>query len=279
MAMTIRELLRKKLTQEELSLVPTSFDIMGSKEKAVAIIEIPKELEKKQGIIARAIMKKHRNVKGVLRKSSPIKGVHRVRDYELIGGNKSTEIVHAENNCRFLLDPRTVYFAPRESTERLRIAEQVRDNDRVMVFFAGVGPFPIVIGKKSNPSRIIAVEINPTAVGYLWKNIRLNKSEKIEVIMGDVSGSVSGFYGQCDRVLMPLPEKSSEYLGEAIKCLKPGGVCYFYCFSGDDLDGKKENILFIAKSLKKKIRFIGSQKVLPYGPRIWKYRIDFELVL
>ncbi|MBI4174762.1 MAG: class I SAM-dependent methyltransferase family protein, partial [Candidatus Aenigmarchaeota archaeon] len=85
--MTIKELLKKKLTTEELALVPSSFDLMGSKEKAVAIIDIPKELEPKQDIIARAIMKKHKNVKGVLKKASPIRGVYRTRDYVLISGS------------------------------------------------------------------------------------------------------------------------------------------------------------------------------------------------
>lgn len=276
--MTIKELLRKKLTPEELSLVPSSFDIMGNKDRAVAIIEIPKELELRELLIAKAIMKKHKNVKSVLRKASPIKGVYRTREYTLIAGSKKTEIVHAENNCRFLLDPQIVYFSPRESTERQRIAEQVRDGDVVMIFFAGVGPFPIVMERKAKPSKIIAVEINPAAVEYFWKNVKLNKSEKIEVILGDVTGNVEQYYGQCDRVLMPLPEKSADYLAEAIRCLKPAGVCYFYCFSGEDLDEKKEKISLIARSLKKKIRFLGAQKVLPYGVRIWKYRIDFELV-
>lgn len=277
--MTIKELLKKKLTDQELAKLPSSFDIIGNKEKAVAVVEIPKELEEKEIIIAKAIMKKHKNVKSVLKKASPIKGVYRTREYFLVAGSKKTEVVHAENNCRFLLDPQSVYFSPRESTERLRVAEQVRDGDVVMIFFAGVGPFPLVIEKKAKPSKIIAIEINPAAVDYFWKNIKLNKSRSIEVILGDVTGNVEQFYGKCDRVLMPLPEKSIEYLPDALKCLKPGGVCYFYCFSTEqELDDKKEKIQSIAKSMKRKIRFLGVQRVLPYGPRIWKYRIDFELV-
>lgn len=276
--MTIRELLRKKLTDQELSMVPSSFDLIGSREKAVAIIEIPKELEEKEKIIANAIMKKHRNVKSVLKKMSPVRGIYRTRDYVLIAGSKNTEVTHSESGCRFLLDPQQVYFSPRESTERIRVAERVRDGEVVMVFFAGVGPLPVVIGKKSRPSKIIAIEMNPIAVEYMRKNIRLNKSQLIEVVIGDVKSSVEPYYGQCSRVLMPLPEKSEEYLPEAIRCLKPGGVCHFYCFSSDDLDDKKEKLKQAVKLMKKKIVFSGMQKVLPYGPRIWKYRIDFEMV-
>jgi len=74
-----------------------------------------------------------------------------------------------------------------------------------------------------------------------------------------------------------LPERSIEYVKEALTCLKPGGVCHFYCFA-TDTDDKKDKIKQTAKLMKKKIKFIEEQKVLPYGPKIWKYRLDFELI-
>ena len=136
----------------------------------------------------------------------------------------------------------------------MRIVEKVREGETVMIFFAGVGPFAIEIEKKAKPEKIVAIEINPSAVQYFWKNIKLNKSEKIEVLMGDVSGNVEAYSGKCDRVLMPLPERSIEYIKEAITCLKLGGICHFYCFSGSDLDDKKDKIKQAAKSMKKKIK-------------------------
>ena len=277
--MTIKDLLKKKLTPDELALLPSSFDLIGSKEKAVAIIEIPKELEAKEKLVARALMKKHKNVKTVLKKASPIKGFYRTRDYNLIAGNKNTEVVHVENGCKFIIDPQLAYFSPRESTERMRVAEKVKDGETVMVFFAGVGPFAIEIEKKARPEKIIAVEINPMAVQYFWKNIKLNKSSIIEVVLGDVAGNVGAYHGKCDRIIMPLPERSIEYIDEALSCLRLGGVCHFYCFSEESaIDDKKEKIKQIAKSMKKKIKILGEQKVLPYGPKIWKLRIDFELI-
>ena len=279
MVMTLKELLKKKLTEQELSLLPSSFDLMGGKEKAVAIIEMPKELEPKEKIIAQALMKKHKNVKTVMKKASPIKGVYRTRDYTVITGNKNTEVTHIESGCKFIIDPQLAYFSPRESTERMRVAEKVKEGETIMVFFAGVGPFPIVIEKRAKPSRIIAIEINPVAVESFWKNIRINKSKIIEIVLGDVASSVENYNGMCDRVLMPLPERSIEYIREAITCLKHGGVCHFYCFSDEStLDDKKNKIVQIAKSMKKKIKFVEGQKVLPYGPKIWKYRLDFELI-
>ena len=213
----------------------------------------------------------------MLKKSSPIKGVFRTRDYALIAGLKDTEVTHIESGCRFLVDPQKAYFSPRESAERLRIAERIRDGEVIMVFFAGVGPLPIIIEKKAKPSAIIAVEINPAAVEYMMKNLKLNKAALTDVMLGDVSGNIDAYRGKCDRVLMPLPEKSEEYLKEAIECLRPGGICHFYCFA-KETDEKKDKIRAVAKEMKKKIKFVGDQQVLPYGPRIWKWRIDFEVL-
>src|SRR3989344_5372747 len=277
--MTYKDLLKKKLTAEELKLLPSSFDIIGNKDKAVAIVEIPQELKKRSTLIANAIVKKHKNVKTVLHKGSPIKGEYRTRDYRIVKGSKNTEVTHAENGCRFLIDLQVAYFSPRESTERMRVVDKVLEGETVMVFFAGIGPFAIEIEKKAKPAKIIAVEINPHAVDYFWKNITLNKCKLIDVLLGDVKDSVADYHAKCDRVIMPLPERSLEYVDDAIRCLKPRGVCNFYCFSDErTLDEKKNRIEEIAKSMKKKIRFLHVQKVLPYGPKIWKYRIDFEVL-
>mgnify|MGYP001567238654 CR=1 FL=1 len=92
--MTIKEILKGRLTKKELEYVPSSFDIIGSKEKAIAIIELDDKIKKKAKTIANAIMRKHKNVKSVLLKASPRSGVFRTRDYKIIAGIKNTEVTH-----------------------------------------------------------------------------------------------------------------------------------------------------------------------------------------
>ena len=272
----LKDLLKKKLTKKELALVPSSFDIIGNRDKAVAIIDVPPELKKKQKLIATALMRQHKNVKTVLAKMSPRKGKYRIMELKIIKGKKDTEVMHIESGCRFLLDPKKVYFSPREGSERLRIAELANEKETIAVFFAGIGPFAIIIAKKAKPKKVIGIDINPDAVEYFKENIRLNKLENTEAILGDVKKEAEKFYGLCDRVLMPLPETSSEYLEEAIKCLKKNGICHFYCFAEEDkIKENKKTVLVAAKKLKRKIKFLEVTKVLPYGPRIWKTRIDF----
>jgi tRNA (guanine37-N1)-methyltransferase len=276
--MALKELLREKLTKAEMKLVPTSFDVLGSKDKAVAIIELDSRIVKRAKIIANALMRHHKNVKSVLLKASPRTGILRTREYKLIAGDKNTEVIHIENGCRFLLDPTKAYFSSREGTERMRIVSRVKENEHVLVLFAGVGPFAIEIARKAKPLKVVGIEINPIAADYFRKNIRLNKLANAEAVEGNVLEHAHSYHGFADRVLMPLPEKSIEYLEEAIKCTALGGVVHFYCFAKENEISKvKRKISAVALSIGRNAKFLEVQKVLPYGPGIWKYRIDFSV--
>ncbi len=273
--MSLKDFFKSKLTKKQLKLVPNSFDIVGSREKAVAIVEIKDGVNKKQ--IASAIMKLHKNVRTVLEKASPRTGVYRVSRLEIIKGSRNTEVVHKECGFRFKVDPRKAYFSVREAAERERVAKQIKKKETVMVFFAGIGPFAIHAGKKAG--KVIGIEINPDAAEYFEENVKMNKLTSITVIPGDVKEKAIPYYGKCDRVIMPLPESSHVFLSDAIKCLKPKGVCHFYCFATEEGLGEKKNLVRkTAKILKKKIKFSGVRKVLPWGPGIYKYRIDFSVL-
>ncbi len=267
--MALKDLLKNKLTKKELSLVPASFDIIGNREKAVAIIEIPKELKRKSAV-ATALMRQHKNVKSVLNKEAPRSGVYRTYKLKLIKGCKNTEVIHNESGFRFLLDPRKVYFSPRESTERVRIADKVNSKETVMVFFAGAGPFPVVLAKKAKC--VVGIEINPKAIEYFRENIKLNKLNNVSAVLGDVKEKAKSYYGKCDRVLMPLPEKSADYLEYAIKCLKRKGMVHLYCFANREKTSEKKREIKAAANAKIAVKSVS--RVLPYGPGIWKYRVD-----
>ena len=116
------------------------------------------------------------------------------------------------------------------------------------------------------------------AADYFRKNVRLNKLNNIEVIEGNVLEHAPRYYGFADRLLMPLPEKSLEYLAEAIKCTTIGGVVHFYCFAKEnEIAEVKKKIKAVASSVNRSAKFLEVQKVLPYGPGIWKCRIDFAV--
>ncbi len=277
--MSLKQLLKKSIPKRLHAKIPTSFDIIGNREKAVAIVGMPKELYRYRAKIAAAIMKQHKNVFTVLDKGTPRKGIFRVRDYKLLAGSTNTEVLHNESSCRLLLDPRKVYFSPREGTERLRIAAAIKNKETVMVFFAGIGPFAIIISKKADAKKVIGIEINPTAVEYFRKNIEMNKCRNMEVVAGDVKNKSKDYANLCDRVVMPLPESSLAYLPEALSCTKKSGMIHIYLFSAEDeVKNKKAQIRNIAKRAGKKISFMGKTNVLPYGPGIWKMRLDIKVI-
>lgn len=275
----LKEMLRGKVPDSVLNKLPTSFDIVGSREGAVAIVEVPEDVKEYEKMIGEAIMHIHRNVRVVLAKESAREGIFRTRRYRVIAGSGSTEVIHKEHGYRLKLDPTKVYFSPREATERLRVASQVAPGETVMVFFAGVGPYALAIAKRQpRVQKIIAIEINPKAYDYLVENIRLNRLEGlIEPVLGDVKKEASRWFGLCDRVVMPLPRGAYMFLDEAYNCLKPqGGIIHFYYWSGeDDLYSKAYYLLERNANLHGFCcMLLAARKVSPYAPRVYKVAVD-----
>jgi tRNA (guanine37-N1)-methyltransferase len=279
--MKIKDILKSQLSEEELELVPRSFEIIGSKEKAVAIVEIPKELEEKKELIANAIMKLNKNVKSVLRKVSGRKGELRLREYELIAGDKNTEVFHKEYGCLFKLDPQKVYFSPREASERQRIAKKVKAGENVLVMFSGILPFGIVIAKtQPKVKKVIGIEINPIAHEYAKENVRINKVSHLVIpILGDVREKCKELKEKFDRIVMPLPFGSENFLDIALKCIKDGGIIHFYSIGEEkNLFGNAEKVIEEnVKKAGKKFVILEEKKLFPYKPRAHKICIDFKI--
>ncbi len=210
-----------------------AFDILGD----IAIVEPGTDGEK--------FLKEHKNVNVVLIKKGEVEGEFRIRDYEvaasrpearnfddipaLLRPRKITETIHRENRCRFKVDPTEAYFSVRLGTERARIAKMVKEGERVLVMFAGVGPYPITIAKIAKPELVVGVEINPYAVLFFEDNIMLNKCEgNVKAIEGDVKNVVPKLKETFDRVVMPLPKDSENFLYLATKKIKKGGMIHLY---------------------------------------------------
>jgi tRNA (guanine37-N1)-methyltransferase len=260
----------------------SGFDLLGSKEKSVAIVEIAEEDESREKEIAEEIMRKNKNVRAVLKKGSARKGEYRTRTYKLLAGDRDTEILHKEHGYSLKVDPQKAYFSVREGTERQRIAAQVKKGEIVMLMFAGVGPYAIAIGKRQpEVGKIIAVETNPAAVEYMRTNIRINKlSHKITPVLGDVKKVCGKWYEKCNRIIMPLPLGAEEFLDDAIKCSKSGAVVYFYT-SGDKDNLYESGEKAIDEKLKKADRaykIMNRRVVLPYSPGCYKVCIEFKIL-
>jgi len=227
----LRKRQRKKLSNtlslEGTSKVYNSFDVVGD----IAIIRMPPASRVSAETVAKAILKRHLNVKTVLLQTSPVSGDLRLRRLTHVAGENKTITVHKEFGCSFVVDVAECYFSPRLSHERMRIAKLVASNETVVNMFAGVGCFSIIIAKHANPKKVFSIDVNLAAVQFMQENIRLNRVYgKITPLLGDSKEIVnSRLQKLADRVLMPLPEKALEYLPYALAALKSaGGWIHYY---------------------------------------------------
>ena len=138
-----------------------NFDIIGN----IAIIKT--DGMKKQEIVKQAKeLLKRPNIKTVVEKATRFKGRLRTIKTKHLAGEKDTIAICKENNCIFKLDIEKCYFSSRLSNERLEVANMIKKKDRVLVMFAGVAPFSIVIAKNSQAKKIFSNEINKKANEY-----------------------------------------------------------------------------------------------------------------
>lgn len=268
------------LRKDKKLKIPSSFDIIGSREKAIAIVEIPKNLKDRKLEIAKALMERHKNVKTVLEKISERKGRLRLREYSLIFGDPNTEVLHKEYGYLLKLDPQKVYFSPREATERQRIASQVKAKEKVLVMFCGVAPYCIAIAKAQPLAKVFGIEINKDACKYAVENIRINKVfNRVFIFQGDVKDIMPKMKFKFDRIVMPLPKGGYRYLDLAVQKIKKGGIIHFYYW------GRENKLFERAKNLVekrvskfgKKFKILNFKKVLPYAPKKWKIVLDLKI--
>ena len=243
--MKLKEALKGVLDDSELKKVVKSYDIIGD----TILIRVHSDLESKRGIIAEALHKIYPHVRSIA--AVPLYAhtdrVYRTRDLEVIWGDEDMETTHKESGCLFKVNPKRVFFSPRLSYERMRVASKVMAGETIINMFSGVGCFSIIIARMQPQTKIYSIDVNPYAYEYMNENVRLNRMEgRVIPILGDVREELkkSGLEGVADRVLMPLPEEAHSFLPLAVRALKldkegAGGVIHYYDVStgrkGDDL--------------------------------------------
>ena len=265
------ELLEDELSHDEIDTLRTSFDTIGD----IVILEIPENLEDKKQIIGDAAHKFTKR-RSIYMKKSAIKGTTRVRDLEFLSGIDDSVTIHKEHGARLKLDVREVYFSPRLATERNRVMESVKEGDRILDMFCGIGPFPIVIARNKNVD-ITAVDINESAIRYLDENISLNKLKgSITTYCGDVREVSKGFKTKFDRIIMNLPGLAPEFLDLAVSLAKDGGVIHYYEFSNGFSQGIEEAQIACEKQ-NKDVEILNTRKVKSTSPGMWHVVIDCKI--
>ncbi len=276
---TLKDVVKPFVPRELWDKIPRSFDIIGSRSGAVAIIEIPPELEDYKVLIGEAIIKLNRNVRAVLRRVGAREGEFRLYKYEVLVPGP-TEVIHKEDNYLIRVDPTKAYFSPRDQGDREDIARQVMPGEVVLYPFAGVGPYAIAILKRQPLTRlVIAIELNEYAYNYMLSNIKLNKLEgRILPLHGDAARLMDLFHN-VDRVLLTLPLGAHRFLRQALTCVRKGGIVHFYHL------GVEEDPFYEAEGIVKNYCgelgldciIINRRIVRDYAPHVYKVRLDIRV--
>ena len=252
--------------------LPTSFDVIGD----VAIIKIPYNMTAFEAEIGKAMKQANPRLRLVLADGG-VKGECRIRELHPIQGEGQTGSIHVEFGVRMFIDPTVVYFNPRLSSERHRIAQMVKEGEVIIDMFAGAGPFPLVIRKHSNPLIIYAVDINPSAIAAMKKNINLNHSQRITPILGDVREVLTDL-PQADRIIMNLPQTALEFLPSAINKALPGATIHLYLISDRETwPTMLKEVKDMVEIENRELKVIYEKELKTYSPRMSVYSLDLRL--
>ncbi len=245
----------------------------------IALVKFSRETksaEKKK--FAQDILAQNHQVTTVLEKSDKIKGRLRTPTSKYVAGVKTKEALYKENGCQFRLNIDTCYFSPRLANERHEMAEMINAKESVLVLFAGVAPFSIVIAKTKKPKRVVSVELGKIPSKYAEENVKRNKVD-VEVIQGDVRRILPKMKEKFDRIVMARPNLVDSFLDVSYPRIKKGGIIHYYGFYPEkDKDKLIELIVTEAKRAKKKIKITGISEAGDIGVRAFRYRVDIKVL-
>jgi tRNA (guanine37-N1)-methyltransferase len=278
--MNLREALQDKLPEKLKQFAPKAFDSFGD----IAVIEIPRELEKKKALIGKTLLEIQPRFKTVCSIESNHVGKFRIQKVKVIAGEKNTVATYKEYGCTFLVPLGKAFFSPRLSGERERISKLIKEGEVVGCWFSGVAPYPIVFAKLSKMKKAIAIELNPSAHKFAVKNVELNKinkdckkgEERVILVKGDVTKVYKKYKSKFDRIAMPLPHTGYQFLKEAFYSIKEGGIIHFYeIIHKGDFALPQKQILEEATKAGKKIEIIYKNKVREFSPT--KEQVVFDI--
>ncbi len=275
----LKEALRDQLSDLEIASLSSSFDVIGD----IAIIKIPPELSSREKIIGEQILHNMKSVKTVLKQDTDVSGEYRIRGVSLVEGVEKYETLYKESGVLFRVNVATAYFSPRLSTERLRIRSLVSEGERIFNMFAGVGTFSLIIAKTKN-CKIESVDKNPEAIRLCVESLKLNKkmSGTVRPLLESAEDFAAKNKSSFDRILMPLPERSSEFLSLAMASAKekPGPVVHYYVHVSEE-DYYNESWIsnhLDSMNLPRRYKVTNWKRVREVGPRYIQAVADISLL-
>ncbi len=284
----IRDIVKRIFGNDIAGKVWDRLEIIGDiaivKSPRLAGLKDPLSLDEYR-IIANEIMKIHKNVKSVWLAITPAAGEYRVRKkYVHLSGERRSETIYKEYGCKFKVDITKAFLTPRLSYEHLRVAKLVREGEKVVNMFAGVGTFSIIIACKSKVRLVHSIDVNPFAWKFMVENIKINKVEdRVIPHLGDSAEIIKRkLTDLASRVLMPLPGLALDYTEYALQALRKRGIIHIYlhirALKGEDPLAKAISLARRrAEGLGAKVIGSSARIVRLVGPRIYQVVVDLDI--
>ncbi len=248
-----------KITGINESELPGSYQVIGD----IVLVKIKKHKKK----VAEAILQILPYVKTVCEITEVTGEYRQPRVVKILG--KGTETIHKENDILYKIDVAKVMFSKGNLFERKRLLKQIKRNETVVDMFAGIGYFSLGIAKFTK-AKVIAIEKNPVAFGFLKENILLNKLKNVRAILGD-NRTVSE---KADRILMGYFPGTEQFLPSALKMAKKGTIVHYHnVYTERELWKKPLEQINKAGN----VEILNKKKVKSVGPRKYHVVIDFKV--
>jgi tRNA (guanine37-N1)-methyltransferase len=223
--MRLKEMLRGIVPEASLCRLSDGYHVIGD----IAVLSLAPELEGYKNEIASALLNQCNHIHTVLNKTSRLQGEERVAHFEVLAGTGNTITAHKEFGFIYHLDVARVFFNSRLGSERMRVADTVKDGEDVLVPFAGSGPF--VVPMAARGAHVVALEKNRDACLWLAENARQNRvQDRIAVINGDAFQMAELLKADFDRVVVPTPYGMDRIIKTASQMVNAGGWLHFYTF-------------------------------------------------
>jgi tRNA wybutosine-synthesizing protein 2 len=271
----LAELIADSIAPEERELLPRGWFILGT----VITVKIDPRIEHLKEKIGDALLAIYPRCNTVLLDRG-IEGQFREPKREVIAGPGITETVHRENGVVFKLDAMRTMFSPGNLKERMRMS-LLGAGETVVDMFAGIGYFTLPMAVHSRPKKIVSIEINPVAYGYLVENVSLNGVDGIvEPVLGDCARLAPT--GVADRVVMGYVGTTNQYLDAGIAALRPdpGGTLHYHQTVPERLYPQmlEEDLLEAAERAGRSVKIERFARVKKYSPGMLHAVLDARIV-
>lgn len=265
-----------------------AFDIFGN----IALVKFKDKINAKdKKRFANKLLKNNKSITTILEKTSRFKGRLRKQKTKHLAGIRTKEALYRENGCVFRFNIDKVYFSPRLSNERKEIAQKIRKGDKVLVMFAGVAPYSIVIAKNSKAGKVYSNEINKEANKYAALNVELNKvKNKVILLSGNIKNVAKKIRKgltinnekipqKFDIIVMPRPQLKETFLKEALMLSKKATRIFYYDFcKEEEIEDVVNRVKSEAKRYDKRIKILRVKKAGEIAPYKFRIRVDFKVL-